>query len=440
MPNENGKTTPPGAREPRSGALAFLERLVRVHDDELAALGWSCLYFFFLLSSYYILRPVRDEMGIAGGVRNLPWLYLGTLTGMLVLNPLFAWLVIRLPRRRFIPLVNRFFLACLLAFFLLMRFAPQEWLVWAGRAFFVWVSIFNLFVVSVFWGFMADMWRSEQGKRLFGMIGVGGTAGAIVGAAITASLVEWIGVAALMLISAALLEGATFCAARLSRRFVPGTDTPQERASPVGLLNGILLTARSPYLLGICAYMFLYTVMSTFLWFIQQNIVAGAIDDGETRTALFARMDLAVNVLTIVVQVFFTGRIIRVLGVGLTLALLPLVSFIGFGTLGLYPTLAVVVTFQVLRRASNFALARPAREVLYTPLGRDEKYKAKSFIDTFVYRGGDAVGAAAFGALTKTVTGLAGIAFIAVPLAAAWAVVGLALGRRQAKLAAERGD
>ena len=180
--------------------------------------------------------------------------------------------------------------------------------------------------------------------------------------------------------------------------------------------------------------MFLYAYTSTVLWFEQMNIVDAAIEDDVARTSLFAWRDAAVNLLTIVVQIFFTGRIIALIGVGLTLAVLPVISVAGFATLGMAPVLPVVITFAVVRRAANFAVSRPAREVLYTPLGRDEKYKAKSLIDTFVYRGSDAIGAWSFDLLLTRVASLSGVAFIAVPFAAVWAVIGVALGRRQRAL------
>ena len=410
-------------------------RLVAVERGEFKAALLSAAYFFFVLCSYYVLRPIRDEMGVAGGVDNLPWLFTGTLVVMLVANPLFAAVVARYPVRRFIPLTYRFFGLNLLVFWAVLTLAGDAADVWVGRAFFVWLSVFNLFVVSVFWAFMADNWNTARAKRLFGFIAVGGTLGAIVGAGVTALLAAAAGPTNLLLVSVVLLEAAVQCA----RRF-RGSDAPAAAAldqGPIGggVFAGIAHVARSPYLLGICAYMLLYTVAATVLYFQQAEIAASQFDDRIARTQFFAGIDLAVNVLTVVVQVFLTARVIAWFGVGATLAFLPALFVVGFIGLGTWPTVAVLVAFQVLRRAGNFALARPARETLYTVVSREDKYKAKNLIDTFVYRAGDQVGAWGYAALTATGLGLAGIAFAAAPLAALWVAVAVWLGRAQARRA-----
>ena len=410
-------------------------RLVAVERGEFKAALLSAAYFFFVLCSYYVLRPIRDEMGVAGGVDNLPWLFTGTLVVMLVANPLFAAVVARYPVRRFIPLTYRFFGLNLLVFWAVLTLAGDAADVWVGRAFFVWLSVFNLFVVSVFWAFMADNWNTARAKRLFGFIAVGGTLGAIVGAGVTALLAAAAGPTNLLLVSVVLLEAAVQCA----RRF-RGSDAPAAAAldqGPIGggVFAGIAHVARSPYLLGICAYLLLYTVAATVLYFQQAEIAASQFDDRIARTQFFAGIDLAVNVLTVVVQVFLTARVIAWFGVGATLAFLPALFVVGFIGLGTWPTVAVLVAFQVLRRAGNFALARPARETLYTVVSREDKYKAKNLIDTFVYRAGDQVGAWGYAALTATGLGLAGIAFAAAPLAALWVAVAVWLGRAQARRA-----
>ncbi len=444
--------------------MRLLERLVDAREDEVRALLLSAAYFFFVLSAYYVLRPIRDEMGVAGGVRNLPWLFTGTLVAVLLVHPLYAALVSRLPRRRFIPYAYRFFAANLLIFFVAMKLLPESMNLWVGRAFYVWVSVFNLFVVSVFWSFMADIFRNEQGKRLFAVIGVGGTIGAMTGSGITALLAEQLGTAQLLLISVVLLEAAVLCALRLSsishdadlrvchkcgadisslaaNAVCPGCGWAEAKAAtdeaPVGggALSGVTLVLRSPYLLGICLYMFLFTTLATYLYFQQAEIIAGAFENRAERTAVFGWIDFAVNSLTLLLQLFVTGRLMKVLGVGVTLGVLPVVCVIGFAGLGLYPTLAVLVVFQVFRRAANYAVSRPSREVLYTIVPRDQKYQAKNFIDTFVYRGSDQVGAWSYHALGVFGLGMTAISFLAVPLAGLWIGVGWWLGRQQAELA-----
>lgn len=437
--------TSPPAETRRSGG--FLGRLVDARPGELGPVLWAAAYFFFVLASYFILRPIRDEAGVAGGIRNLPWLFTGTMVAMLVVNPPFAALVAKVSRQRFVSIAYRFFLVNLLIFYGLFKWLPAADQVWVGRAFYIWTSVFNLFVVSVFWGFMADGFKSEQGKRLFGFIGVGGTLGSIVGSAVTAGLVEAVGSAALLLISAGLLEVAVFCVRRLSVAFkaekahkadrADTTDGAAASGAPIGggVFAGIGHVVRSPYLLGICAYMLLYTLGSTFLYFQQAHIVEAAYTDRAARTALFARIDLVVNVLTVLVQAFVTGKLMTRLGVATTLTIVPAISVAGFLGVGLMPTVAMLIGFLVLRRAGNFAVARPSREVLYTVVSREDKYKAKSFIDTFVYRLGDQIGAWADPLVASLGYGMAGVGMVAAPLAALWLVVGFWLGRRQAVMA-----
>lgn len=429
-------------RTQHGGAGALLYRLVDIRPEEVRAALLSGAYFFFVLTSYYILRPIRDEMGAAGGVENLPWLFTGTLAGMLLAQPLFAALVAKMPRKRFIPLTYRFFMLNLLLFFVALRVLPEPQHVWIGRVFFIWASVFNLFVVSVFWAFMADLFRREQGKRLFGFIGLGGTIGAITGAGLTAFFVERVGSINMLIVSLVFLEIAVWCVMALGEHArdpraepEPGAESADSESVIGGSIwSGITHVMRSPYLLGICLYMLLFTVGSTFLYIAQADIINQNFTDRDERTAFFASLDLAVNVLTLLTQAFLTGRILKWLGVAVTLALLPMLSVLGFVALGAAPTLAIFVVFQVLRRAGNYAVARPTREVLFTVVPREEKYKAKSFIDTFVYRVGDQVGAWSYAALLALGLSLSAISFTAVPVSAAWLAISLWLGRRNAAM------
>jgi AAA family ATP:ADP antiporter len=422
----------------------LLRKAVDVKADEVRALVLGFVYYFFILSSYYIIRPIRDEMGVAGGVENLPWMFTGTLVAMLVANALFAALVTKFSRRRFIPIAYRFFIINLLVFYALLAWLPAGHQIWIGRSFFIWTSVFNLFVISVFWAFMADIFSTDQGKRLFGFISVGGTLGGIAGAAITATLVQRVGAVYLLLFSAVLLELSAQCV-RLFPTGFEGSRDSLRRAEAVaeapiggGIWSGIIHDLRSPYLLGICAYMLLYAITSTLLYFQQAGIAATAFADRSARTAFFAQIDLLVNVLTIIVQAFVTGRLLKRLGVGITLALLPAMSVIGFTGMGIFPTLTLLVVFLTLRRAGNFAIARPAREVLFTVVSREDKYKAKSFIDTFIYRAGDQIGAWSAPAMGWLGLSMVGISFVAAPLAAIWFFVSLWLGRKQVSMTRER--
>jgi AAA family ATP:ADP antiporter len=426
------------------GALGrLLRRVVDAREGEVAAVVWSCAYFFFVLSSYYVLRPIRDEMGVAGGIQNLAWLFLATLVGMLLIHPVFTALVARLPRRRFVPLIYRFFILNLVVFFVLFRVADAAQAVWVGRVFFIWTSIFNLFVVSVFWSLMADLYRPSQSQRLFGLVAVGGTLGAVLGASITSGLSYFLSAASLLLVSALLLEVAARSARALDGQEenvarAASSDEMTSARQPAaviggGVLEGMRDVVRSPYLLGIAVLMLLFTITSTFLYFQQADIIS-AVRDRQARTRLFANIDLAVNVLTLVTQVFLTGRVLRWLGVGVALAFLPVLTLVGYGILATAPVVGVLVVFQVLRRAGNFAIQRPAREVLYTVLPRTEKYKAKNFNDTFVYRLGDQAGAWSYTAIAWLGFGLSGLALTMVPLSAAWLLLALWLGARHGRL------
>lgn len=421
---------------------AFLGRLAQVRPGEAPVLGWAWLYIFSVLSSYYIMRPIRDQMGVAGGVNNLQWLFTGTLIGMLVLNIPYAFLVKTLPRTRFITVTYRFFAANILLFAIALHFADAEQTIWIGRAFFIWISIFNLFVVSVFWALIVDTFNSEQGKRLFGFIAAGATIGAITGSSITATLARHVPTPFLLVGAIMLLEVAVFSVRHLSRLSEALNARPQEAAGqPIGggVLAGITHPFKSAYLANVSLFILLFAITATFLYFQQASLVRDNFHDRGAQTAFFAQIDLVVNVITLVVQLFFTGRIVGILGVGVTLAILPALTLLGFGALAALPAVSTLVVFQVLRRSSDYAIARPTREVLYTVVPREDRYKAKNFIDTVVYRGGDQVGAWAYALIAMTGFGSALMATIAIGLAVVWLINGLWLGRRQALLASREG-
>lgn len=427
----------PLAPAPEPTAPRSRPALLDLRAGEGGLLLLSAAYFFCVLAAWYVLRPIRDAMGVAGGVDNLAWLFLGTLSVTLLAQPPFAALASRLPRTRFVPWVYRFFALNLVLFYFAIVALPADRQVWVGRVFFVWTTVFSLFVVSVFWSFMADLFRPDQGKRLFGAIAAGGTLGGLVGGAVTAGLAERLGTAPLLLVSVVLLEAAVQCVRALGRRageVIPGQATAAREPLGGSLWAGITHVAKSPYLAGICLFLLLYTIGSTFLYFLQAQIAADAFATRVERAAFFARIDVWVNALTLLLQTGVTARVLSRLGVGGTLVLVPLLSLAGYGALALAPTLAVLVAFQVARRAGNFALMRPARENLFIPLAREDKYKAKSVIDTFVYRFGDQVGAWTHTGLAALGLGIAGIATFALSLAAVWSGLALWLGRRHAAL------
>jgi len=426
----------------------WIGRAVQLRSGEARALSWSFAYFFCLLAGYYVLRPLRDEMGIAGGVRNLQWLFTATFVAMLAAVPLFGAVVARLPRRRFIPLVYHFFVVNIAIFWLLLDLDVAR--IQVARVFFVWISVFNLFAVSVFWSFMADLFASEQGKRLFGFIAAGGSAGALAGPALTVWLAVPLGHVNLLLAAALLLEAAVLCARRLERTAPAmkresaapagaGPDAARQEAAGLGggWLAGIAMLLRSPYLAGIALWVALLSLAGTFLYFQQASIVAAASDDPAVRTRIFATIDLAIGVLTFAVQFFATGRLISRFGVGPAAGFLPLVFVLGFAALGLTQALVAVIAFQALQRTANFAISNPAREVLFTVLDREEKYKAKNVIDIVVFRGADAASGWLFAALRSAGLDLSAISLATVPVAAVWFALALALGRAQERRARE---
>jgi AAA family ATP:ADP antiporter len=412
---------------------------IDIEPHERPLVGWCWLYIFSVLSSYYILRPIRDQAGVAGGVNNLQWLFTATLVGMLVLNVPFAYLVKTLPRRRFIPLTYHFFVANIVVFAVLVHWADAAQAVWVGRIFFVWVSVFNLFVVSTFWQMSVDIFSPEQGKRLFGLIAAGATLGAIVGSGTTAVLARHVPPMLLLLGAAVLLEIAVLSARRLSALSAALDQRPVSGGAeaPIGgsVLAGMTRALGSPYLLNVSAFLLLFAITSTFLYFEQAAIVSRSFTDRGAQTAFFATVDLLVNVLALIVQLFLTGPLVLAVGVALPLALLPALTVVGFGVLAAAPTIMAIATLQVVRRAADYAITRPAREVLYTVVSREDRYKAKSVIDTVVYRLGDQLGAWSVAGLRASGLAAGQISLVVIPIAVVWLLNAVWLGRRQARLA-----
>jgi ATP:ADP antiporter, AAA family len=420
-----------------SGNNTAVQRLlgwaVPATPQERASALWSFAYFFALLAGYYVLRPLRDQMGIAGGVKNLPWLFTATFVTLIVVQPIYGALVAKLPRSRFIPIVYHFFVANLALFWLLLTLGIAPLIV--ARVFFVWLSVFSLFAVAVFWSFMADLFTAEQGKRLFGFIGAGGTAGGLLGPLITIGLSVPLGVVNLLIAAAVLLELAVFCAYRLERAATGGAGQSGAHAEP-RRVGGSAFAAlpeliRSPYLLGVGLWVSLLSFCATVVYLEQANIISAAVHDRELQTRLFAGIDLAVNLLSLATQVFITSQVLRRFGTGAAAAALPAVYVVGFAALFLVPTLAVVVTLQVVQRWMNFAVANPARQIFFTVVGRGEKYKAKNLIDVVIYRGSDALYGWVFDTLQALGLKLGAIALCALPVAAVWLILAAALGRAQ---------
>jgi AAA family ATP:ADP antiporter len=355
----------------------------------------------------------------------------------------FGWLVSRLPRLWFIGATYVFFALSLVGFHGLLVLAPEAVGATSGQVFYVWFSVFNLFATMLFWALMADRFSLAQSKRLFALISVGGTLGAIFGPWLASVLARPLGTPALLLVSAGFLLlalGAAGAVARGQRVAVvhgePQAAQPPEHAVIGGSAwQGLKAVLASRYLLGIAAYVIVMAVMATLLYFTRLQMVAALGSDMDMRTAVFARIDMITQVATLALQAVVAGHVMKRLGVSVTLMLLPLTVALGFVGLAMVGTLAALIVFEAVFRAVQRALTRPARETLYTVVSREDKYKSKAFIDTFGYRGGDVVGAQVEGGLARLGMGLAGLASVAIPLALAWAALGLWLGRAQQRLA-----
>ncbi len=420
---------------------AAQSRIVDVKPGETRALWLGFVFHFLILTGYYITRPIRDSIG-ASNIEALPWMFSATLVAMLIANTAFAAIVARMSRRKFVPLAYGSFIVVFVLFFIVMRSRPAAEQVWIGRGFFVWVSVFNLFNTAVFWAFMTDLFTVEQGKRLYGFIAVGGTLGAILGAYITRNLVRDIGPANLLIIAAAMFVIAGFLV-----RFFPSGFTKEDKPAgkpeePIGgsVWSGITHIARSPYLMGLAGSIMLYTITSTWAYFQQSELTKGLLTTSTARTEFFGNLEIWVNSITVLIQIFLTGRLLKWFGVGFTLVALPFISLVGFAAMGLSATLGMLAIFQVARRAAAYALMRPSREILFTVLKREDKYKVKSVTDTLGYRTGDQIGAWTYSGLQALGVGLAGISFIALPVCAGWCALSLWLGRKQVALARSQAD
>ncbi len=423
----------------------LLGRVLGLERHEYVAVAWSFAYFFCVLSSYYILRPVREEMAVGGGPDTIPYLFIGTFLAMLIASPFFGWVASRYPRRVFLPWVYLFFISNILIFWIVFSRAIDgagEY-VWLGRVFFVWLSVFNLFVVSVFWSFMADIYTREQGRRLFGVITAGGSIGAILGGAVTSALVTDIGFQNLLPISAALLFVGVLCIGRLKEWVhqehedeITGTV---ESEAPLGgnPLAGITHLLSSKYFLGIALMSVVASLLGTALYMFRAELIETAILNPDARTRFFSNMNIAQNTIALVAQMLLVKQVVTRFGIGRSLVLFPAASIIGFAILAMEPTLIAVAVLDVIRRGLGFGFAKPSTDMLYSVVTPEEKYKTKNFIDTAIYRGGDVVGTWTIRLLSILGLSIAGISLLMVPFAAISAVVALWLGRdykRQAKV------
>ena len=444
-----------------------VSRILNIKKEEQPLAVLSAVYFFCILCGYFFLRPVRDAMGVARGMDELRWLFVCTALVSLAVVLAFGGVVARTNRRRFIPIGYLFVIGCLIVFsgMLIADGAAGGGLIgtdtetpvarYVGYVYYVWLSTINLFVTSVFWAFMVDIFDVRQGKRMFAFIGIGGTLGAIAGGWATnviSGMTDSVYLpAGLMLIGAAFFGLAIVVMLSLDR-LVFGSQRSQLTADGVAIegrqragdrdvageggiggafWEGAQAVVRSPYLLGIGAYIALMAISNTLIYFTQANII---LDDRDTFSELvagFAQLDVFAQVATLFVQIFVTTQVIKRIGVGWTLVILPVVTMLGFAVLSAWATFGVMAVFQAVHRATRYAISRPARETLFSVVSPSEKYKAKPFVDVFLYRGGDLAGAGVDSMFAAMGLTLAAVAAATVPVAGVWAVLCLALRRAQ---------
>lgn len=414
----------------------------------------SFAWFFCILGGYYVIRPVREAMGVASGKDSLNWLFLATFVAMIIAVPIYAWLVAKLPRKRLVAVIYHFFAINLLLFWWLFQNDSEVVKLWVARAFFVWTSVFSLYATSIFWSVLADVFNSQNAKQAFGFIAAGGTIGAIAGSITASFLASRLETHHLLLVPIVLLELGLIFAAYLHRRATRNTvenaeiaeDSQEPRASQSkeqnnegeptggGVIDGVVRVARSPYLLAICLSLFLGQLCATHIYLQQATIVGDAIPDSAGRTKLFADMNLYVQILTLALQTSIAGLLTKRIGLAVALAATPIAYTIAFATLGVSPSLGVFVIADVIRRGLAYGVAVPAREILFTVVSRDDKYKSKGFIDTVILRGGDAISSQILAGAGYLFASAAIIQLAMVPIAGIWVAINLRLARWQRSL------
>ena len=416
-----------------SAIARLLKRIAGVEPVETRAVLIAFAYFFFLMASYFILRPLRDAMGTVYGVKHLQELFTGTFIVSFIVAPVYAGLASRIRLASFLPWVYGFIALTMVAFFILFRAAPENRMV--AAAFYIWLSTFNLLTISVFWSMMADIFSSAQAKRLFGFIAAGGTVGTIVAPAFITFFVDLVGVNALLLISAAgfFITATLVRALETEKRKLVVADPRAQRTSMDKKLggnpfDGFVLIFKSRYLLMISLFLLLMTWISTIIYFQLQDLITHDFATKAARTQAFATIDLATNTCAVLVQLFGTRRFIQRFGVTAGLLINPIIMVIAFLAVVLSPVLLVLGTIQVVRRFAEYAVAKPSRDMLFTAVDQQAKYKAKNVIDTVVYRFGDLSSAWVSAAILPF--GVTGLAVFGAAVALVWFPIAIVLGRR----------
>lgn len=416
-----------------------LLQVFHIRREEKFPVLLGVLFFFFVMAALMLLRPAREALGMQRGIEQVRWLFIGTAVVTLMVNPVFGWLVSRFQRIRFISATYGFFAISLMVFWVILKFAPTAVGVITGQVFYVWFSVFNVFAVMVFWALHSDRFTLEQSKRFFPLVAAGGTGGAIFGPWLASQLAQPFGTPVLLLVATGFLLLAIGTAWALTHVLPDQKDEVSLKAAKAdqhaviggSAWAGARSVFRSCYLLGIAAYVVILAIVFTFIYFTRLQMVAALGHDVDGRTTIFAQLDMITQIVTLVLQLSITGFLMKRLGVALTLALLPLTVMLGFIGLAIFGSLSMLVVLDAASKAVQRAVMRPARETLFTVVNREDKYKAKAFIDTFVYRGGDVIGAQVEELLKSLGMGLLALTSLVVPLTVGWALLGIWLGRRE---------
>jgi AAA family ATP:ADP antiporter len=426
-----------------TGPISRIVRaMTKVEPNELRATVFSFLFVFILMTAYFILRPVRDAMASDWSRAEVSWLWTSTFIFSVIAVTVYGGVISRIRFSRVVPSVYGFFATTFAIFYFGATFVADSTIV--DKVFYVWLSVFSLFHVSVFWSFMSGLYSKEQAPRLFAIIGTGASVGAIVGPSIPTFFVDDIGTMNLLWIAAGLLLIPIPIIAKLEKLKVTelgnaevNADLSRARQLGKNPFSGFTLFLRNPYLLGIGAFILMYVTMNTFIFMELREMLA--VFDREQRTQIWGSIDLTVNTLTVITAIFVTGRLTTRFGMSATLALIPALMVGGWLIVAAVPLLVVLIGLQIARRAGNYAITRPGREMLFTQVDSETRFKAKPVIDIVVYRGGDMVTAWVHTGLKETLSfGLPGIALLGAIIAVAWAMTGAYLGRRYAQADSEQ--
>jgi AAA family ATP:ADP antiporter len=435
-------------RNPRNAtssipAMTWIEQSLvgKISAYERIVLWHGAAWFFLVLCSYYVLRPIREQISSTYGLKNLSWLFYSTFVVMLIAIPLYSMLVGRFHRRWLVPSIYSFFVLSLFGFWCAIRFGSQSSQIWVARVLFTWISVYGLFIVSFFWSVIGDLLSTAQGRKVFGVMSGGGTIGGLVGSQIAKQLVSRVGVGNLLLFPAIMLVLGFIVYLRLERATQKSSGaslTPRNSGNATGgnPFSGFTAVFQSRYLLAICCFGVLLATCGTTVYFQQSEIVQSTFETAEAKTEYFADVNFWVLIVTLICQFFIVGWLMRNVGLGGTLAVLPLAYIAGISALAVSPSIVVLAIISVTGRAAEYGICNPAREVLFTAVEREERYKAKSFIDTVVRRGGDSVVGGIYGWMRgpKLEVPMSTMSWIVIPIAMGWTLLALFIGRENTRV------